>query len=139
MGKINYGRVILGGLIAGLVLNIGEIVLNALILAKDWDDALKALNRPPMSGSSPFVFIVLIFALGIVLTWLYAAIRPRFIAGPRTAICAGLVVWTLAYAWPSLSAIPMDVFPARLLLISMIWGLLEVPIAALAGCWFYRE
>jgi hypothetical protein len=33
----------------------------------------------------------------------------------------------------------MDVFPARLLLIGMIWGLFEIPISALAGAWLYRE
>jgi len=139
MGKINYGRVVLGGLVAGLVLNIGELVLNMQILARDWDEAMKSLNRPPMGGIAPVVFIILCFALGILLTWVYAAIRPRFGAGPKTAICAALVVWTLAYAWPSVSGMVMDVFPSRLFLIGMLWGLLEVPIASLAGNWFYRE
>ena len=31
---MNYGRVILGGLVAGLVLNIGEFLLNGVILAQ---------------------------------------------------------------------------------------------------------
>ncbi len=139
MSKINYGRVILGGLVAGLVLNIGELVLNMQLLGRDWEAAMKALNQPPISESASVVFIVLCFVLGILLAWLYAALRPRFGAGPKTAICAGLFVWAIAYAWSSFSALAMGVFPARLLWISMIWGLVEVPLAALAGCWFYRE
>jgi hypothetical protein len=33
MGNINIGRVILGGLVAGLVLNVGEFLLNGIVLA----------------------------------------------------------------------------------------------------------
>jgi hypothetical protein len=139
MGKINYGRVVLGGIIAGLILNIGELVLNMLVLAKDWEAAMRALNMPPIGGSASLIFIVLCFVLGVMQVWLYAALRPRFGAGPKTAICTGLYVWALAYAWSSFSAMAMGVFPARLFWISLIWGLFEVPIAALAGCWFYRE
>ena len=139
MGKINYGRVVLGGLVAGLIINAGEMILNAWILMKDWDEAMKALNRPAIGGGGITVMIALCFGLGILVMWVYAAIRPRFGAGPKTAICAGLTVWVLAYAWSSLGGMTMDVFPARLLLIGMIWGLFEIPISALAGAWLYRE
>ncbi|MBZ5496406.1 MAG: hypothetical protein LAP85_08385 [Acidobacteriia bacterium] len=139
MGKINYGRVVLGGLVAGVIINIGEFILNEQILKTDWADAMKALNKPVMSGSAIPILVVLCMFLGIFLTWVYAAIRPRFSAGPKTAICAGLVVWTLAYAWPSLSGMVMEMFPAKLFVISMIWGLFEAPIAALAGASLYKE
>ena len=139
MGKINYGRVVLGGLVAGLIINAGEILLNTFILDNGWSDALKSLNRPPLSGIATGISIVLCFVLGILMTWVYAAIRPRLGAGPGTAICAGLIVWALAYAWSSVSGMAIGVFPSRLLLIGMTWGFFEVPIAAIAGAWFYRE
>ena len=50
MAKINMGRVILGGLLAGWVLNIGEFLLNEPILGKQWVAAMEALNRPPIGG-----------------------------------------------------------------------------------------
>ncbi len=34
MGKINMARVILGGLLAGLIINVGEFVLNEPILGE---------------------------------------------------------------------------------------------------------
>jgi hypothetical protein len=139
MGKINYGRVLLGGLLAGVVLNLGEMLLNMQIVSDDWDAALQAIGKGPISSDAVAIFIVLMFALGILAVWVYAAIRPRFGPGPKTAVCAGLVVWALTYAWPALSGIPMDVFPAWLFIISMIWGLFEVPLATLAGAWFYKE
>ena len=139
MGGINLGRVILGGLVAGLILNIGESVLNLVFLGNEWEQALRAINKSPVGGGAVGIMVVLGFGLGITAVWLYAAVRPRYGAGPRTAVCAGLFVWTLAYAWPSLSGMPMEVFPNRLFLISMLWGLLEVPLATVAGAWLYKE
>lgn len=139
MGKINMGRVILGGLIAGVVINIGELILNMPILGQRWNEALQALNRPPMESGLPIFFILLSFALGILVVWVYAAIRPRFGAGPLTAISAGLIVWTLASLYSSASALPMNLFPRRLLFYAVVWQFFELPLAALAGAWIYRE
>ena len=45
MGNINMGRVVIGGLVAGLLINVSEFLLNGVVLAQDMNDALKALNR----------------------------------------------------------------------------------------------
>ncbi len=141
MGRINLGRVLLGGLLAGLIINIGETVLNAFVLAQLWDYALKALNRPPMATDAGAIvfYIVLGFAEGIFLVWLYAAIRPRFGARPATAICAGLIVWFLVSMYTSAAMLPMRLFPRRLLLYSVIWEFVQIPLAAVAGAWLYKE
>jgi hypothetical protein len=139
MGKINMGRVILGGLLAGLIVNIGEFVLNGVILAKDFEDVMKSLNKPPISGSAIAVFLVLGFVLGIIIVWIYAAIRPRFGPGPKTAVCAGLTAWSLAYLYTAVGQAPIGLFPTRLLVIGTVWGLVELAIAAVAGAWLYKE
>ena len=36
--RINFGRVLLGGLVAGLILTIGEYVLNDIVLARQMGD-----------------------------------------------------------------------------------------------------
>ncbi|MBW3660918.1 MAG: diaminopimelate decarboxylase, partial [Gemmatimonadetes bacterium] len=48
MGTIDRGRVILGGLVAGVVLNVGEYVLNGLLLRERWDAAMTELIRPAL-------------------------------------------------------------------------------------------
>lgn len=139
MGKINLGRVVLGGLLSGLVLNIGEFLLNESILGKRWEDAMKALGRPPIDTGGMVLYVFLLFALGVFSVWIYAAIRPRFGSGPMTAVCAGLVVWFLASMYASASALPMHLFPRRLLLYSVVWQFFEMPIAAVVGAWPYSE
>ena len=99
MGKINLGRVILGGLVAGVIINVVEGVMNGVILQPQWSAAAKAIGRSAtMSTKQIVAFNVWGFAAGIIAVWLYAAMRPRFGAGPRTAITAGAAVWLLAYA-----------------------------------------
>ena len=139
MGKINLGRVILGGLLAGLVINISEYILNGLILGRQVDDAMRALNRPPIGHEAITCFVIGGFILGILLIWLYAAIRPRFRPGPQTAICAGLVVWALAYLYGSIGFIAMRLFPTTVVVIGLIWGIVELPVAAVAGASVYKE
>ena len=139
MTKMNMGRVILCGLVAGLVINVGEFILNMPVLGSQWADALKALGRPPLDAAPPTFFIILAFVLGILTMWLYAAIRPRFGKGPKTAISAGLMMWLLTILYPMAGMLPMNLFPRSLLVTAALWDLFELPIAALAGAWFYRE
>lgn len=138
MNKINLGRVLLGGLLAGLIINIGEFLFNAVLFAEEMTAAMAALNKS-MDDSMIMWFVLFIFGLGFMLIWTYAAIRPRFGPGVRTAICASLTVWGLAYLYPNLFAIAMNLFPRRLMVIGTIWGLGEVLIAGVAGAWLYSE
>ena len=99
MGTMNGARVILGGLLAGVVINVFESILNGVVLAKDWEAAMAALGKPPMAGDQIAVFIVWGFLVGIFAVWLYAAIRPRYGAGPKTALCAGSPSGAWATYW----------------------------------------
>lgn len=139
MPGINLTRVVLGGLLAGLVIDIGESVLNGWLMADDMTAAFARLNLPPIGGSAIATFVVLGFALGIATVWLYAAIRPRLGPGINTALCAGSAVWFFAYLYPSIGFAVMGFFPTRLVVIGLGWGLAELLLAAVAGAWLYQE
>jgi hypothetical protein len=139
MGKINLGRVVAGGLLAGLLINISEFVLNGVVFAEEMNAAMAALNRPPVDSGMIFWFVLLGFGIGVMTVWLYAAIRPRFGPGVQTAICASLTVWGLGYLYPNLFIMITHLFPTRLMIIVTIWGLAEVLIAGVAGAWLYTE
>ena len=44
MNNINFGRVLLGGLLTGLVLNLGEFLLNEVVFVKQMEDMARRLN-----------------------------------------------------------------------------------------------
>src|SRR5438094_10240274 len=90
MGKINWGRVIVGGLLAGVVLNAFDYVYYGVVMKSDMAAAMQALGKQPQAIDAlvPW-FIFLDFIYGIGLLWVYAAIRPRFGAGPKTGVVEG--------------------------------------------------
>jgi hypothetical protein len=139
MGRINAGKVILGGLVAGLAINISQFLLNMVVVAADMATALARMNLPPIGGSAILIFVVLGFAGGVVMIWIYAGIRPRFGPGPATAVIAGLVVWFLAYLYSGIAMSAMGMYPMRMMAITWAWGLVESIVAALAGAALYSE
>jgi hypothetical protein len=142
MTSINWARVLSGGLLAGLIMNVSEAALHGGVLGADSLAFFRSLNVPDSPNPVYLTaLIVMTFVLGITSVWLYAAIRPRYGAGPSTAICAGLVVWVMAHLWSGIylwagfgGGIPM-----KLALLPVAWGLVEAPLATLAGAWLYKE
>jgi len=140
MGKINWSRVILGGLLAGLIINVIDFLVNTFLLKERWAAAMEALRRPgTMSSPQIIAFLVVGFLLGIMMLWLYAAIRPRYGAGVKTALCAGTAVWVLACLLPTLTPMILHIFPRRLMAIGVVVGLVELVLGAVAGAWLYKE
>jgi uncharacterized membrane protein YoaK (UPF0700 family) len=140
MGKINWNRVVLGGLLAGLIINVIDFLTNTLFLKERWAAAMEAIGKPATMNSPQMVaFIVIGFLVGIMMIWLYAAIRPRYGAGVKTAFCAGTAVWVLACLLPTLTPMVLHIFPRRLMAIGVVVGLVESVLGAVAGAWLYKE
>jgi hypothetical protein len=98
MGKINMQKVIVGGLIAGVVLNAVDFVLYGVVLKEQMAAAMTALGKQPMTNAQMPWFVVLDFVAGIFLVWMYAAVRPG--AGDGGQGRSGGVVrrWAAQYA-----------------------------------------
>jgi hypothetical protein len=137
--KINFGRVLLGGLVAGIVLNIGEYILNDKVFGAQMKEYFAKHNFPTPGGNAIAVAVVMTLILGIVIVAGYAAIRPRFGAGPKTAIVAALFAWFGVYVYPNILGAAFGFVPTNILAIALVWGLVEYTIAALIGAWLYKE
>jgi hypothetical protein len=138
MVSIGLKGVIVGGLVAGVVLNVIDYVLYGVVLARDFADAMQALGKPPTDSLVP-LFVLLDFIYGIILIYLYASIRPRFGPGPKTAIWAGFLMWVLVTVLHAVGEAPLGLLPMRLYLIGIAVSLIGIPLAALAGARFYKE
>ena len=138
MKRINFGRVILGGLVAGLLINISELVLNTVVLKAEMEAGMKALGKTvPQSGGTIVVWTILGFAMGIASVWLYAAIRPRYGAGAGTAARAGVVVWFFGSLVCTVIMVNLGLFPFNVL--PVVWELVQAIIATIVGAWLYKE
>ncbi|HEX9729755.1 MAG TPA: hypothetical protein VGA37_14735 [Gemmatimonadales bacterium] len=139
MASINNGKLVLGGLAAGLVINVVESVVNLTMLAGPWEDALAALNLPPLAGGAIGGFVALGFLLGILTVWIYAAIRPRFGPGPATAMKAGLATWIAFYVFGYFGDWLSGLVPTSLFLIVLAYSLVMMLGAAYVGGMVYKE
>jgi hypothetical protein len=71
MGGMNIIGVLKGGLAAALIMNVSQYALWVI-----------GVN----TATSVAALVLKTTALGVATVWLYAAIRPRFGPGPKTAI-----------------------------------------------------
>lgn len=140
MDRINLGRVLLGGIVAGIVANILGFLVDGVILAPRWTAAMTALGKGEFTTNQIVAFNLIGLAYGIFAVWLYAAIRPRYGPGPKTALCAGLAVWVAGILLPNAAFMgAMGLFPSDLTTLSTLAGVVEWAVAALAGAWLYKE
>jgi hypothetical protein len=137
--KINFGRVLLGGFAAGLLMNVGEWLLNDKVLGNQMKVYFAQHNFPMPEGKAIAVAVVMVFVLGIVMILGYAAIRPRFGPGPKTAIIAALFAWFGVYLYGNVLAVAFGIFPTNLLPLVLGWGLVEYLMGALVGASLYKE
>jgi hypothetical protein len=140
MGKINISRWLLGGLVAGIVTDILGYVVDGVILAPRWTDGMTRLGHGNFGPNEWIWFNVLGIVGGLAAVWIYASIRPRFGAGVKTAVYAGIATWILAVLIPNSSfMVAAGLFSKHLAMYTTIGGFFEYVIGTVAGAWLYKE
>jgi hypothetical protein len=136
MAKINWSRVLLCGVLAGIV----WIILGAMVTATLGRD-FAALPNNHLAAPTPgwVIFNLFIDLLeGISVLWLYAAVRPLYGPGAKTAIIAAFAWWFIVSlgdaTWCS-----FGFFPPRTVIPLMIGTLPALVLATIAGAKFYKE
>lgn len=138
MGKINWGRVFLCGLLAGGVWGVLATIATVLV-GRDFLAAVSAGQPfPPTSAGLLAFFIVTNLVLGIWTMWLYAAIRPRYGPGPKTAAVAGIALWFIG-GWTDAVWAALGVVPPAVLVVPVAASLPALILAAVVGAWPYKE
>jgi hypothetical protein len=97
---INTSKVAVGGVVAGLVMiavdyGVDKFWLGAR-LAAEMNAYKPGSADVMMAGNNAIIYPLLDIVLGLALVWTYAAIRPRFGPGPKTAIYAAIVFWIVS-------------------------------------------
>lgn len=139
MSRINIGRVLVAGLVAGAVANALDWVWGTYLLADESAAMASRLNLNYATvQASLTTWIVVDFILGLLLVFTYAAIRPRFGPGPKTAFISGVTLWfTSTIMFAGLSS--MGVFTQAAFLKSSALYLVSALAASLAGAALYKE
>jgi hypothetical protein len=138
---INMRKVLVGGVVAGVVLAILDFLINGVLLADQNMAAMEALNpalAASMENASIGGFIILDILFGLLLVWTYAAMRSRFGAGPKTAVIAAIQVWMVAlllYAFMTM----VGMYSVSYFLVGAVTSLVMLVVAAIVGAMLYKE
>ena len=140
--SINTSKVLVGGVVAGIVLNVIDFITYTYIVAAKMTAAADAfkpgLGALMMSSDAIKIYVVLDLVIGILLVWTYAAIRPRFGPGPSTAVAAAVLFWLLA-SLDSVGGLIMGMQTMGLFWEIAIISLIKLIIAAWIGAMLYKE
>ena len=114
MGRINLGRVVLGGLVAGVVANALDFVINAFLMTEEGADMAQRLNLSQAAlDSSVTVWIVVDFIWGLLLVFafsFYSALETRAVNLTLLCVLAGL---SAGLTNGSFAVLLTDLFPTR--------------------------
>lgn len=139
MNGINVGRWLGGGVAAGAVIWLLEGAASFLYM-DDMQEALAAHSLAmEMTGGTMALIVVASLLMGLTLVFFYAAVRPRFGPGPRTAVIAAIALWVASYVVTLIGYCLLGLFPTRLLALWAVIGLVELVLGATIGGWVYRE
>ena len=140
---INTSKVVVGGIVAGLVMNVSGFVVQGMLLGKRMETEMLAvaptLQGKGMSGGVMAGRVLTQFAVGILLAWLYAAMRPRFGPGMKTAVMAAIPVWLCGFLfyldWAYMEMMSTSTYAIT----SIVMAITLVIAAAIAGAMYKEE
>ena len=142
MGRINWRRVVPCGLLTGVVWGVLYAMALPLVLVERHDIPpslpVTTSDEPGSGAGLRTIVLTMPLVLGVSTMWLYAAIRPRYGPGPKTAIVAGFALWFFGSwvdaTWAVFKAVRLGAFvgPAA---VSLPIAL----VAAVIGAWLYKE
>lgn len=139
---INTQKVIVGGVAAGVVVGAVDYVVNGILLAEQNEAAMNALSPDLAADLAGGAFlagvVVLALLMGIVMSWTYALLRPRYGAGAKTAVFAALQIWciiTLIFAGMTVSGL----FTWSYFALSSVIGAAELLIGTNVAGYLYAE
>lgn len=140
MPKINWVRVIVGGLLAAVICFFSDGLLHEKLLGADWKAVYDSLGvaRPEPHSLGLAYFMAFDLGRGLLSIFLYAMMRTYCGPGPKTAAYAGVVAWLAFSITGPAEFIPLGFFSNALWVKAGGVQLITSIVAAIAGAAVYK-
>lgn len=141
MPRINWIRLIIGGVIASVILFLSDGFFHERVVAADWTAVYAALGiKPPVETPANLLYFAIYeLGRGFLAMILYVLMRPCCKPGPKTAAIAGIVVWLAFSVTGPAQFIPLGFFSHALWLKVGAFHLVTSITATIAGAAAYKE
>jgi hypothetical protein len=140
MTRINWGRLVVGGLVAAIIMFFTDGFIHEQLVKTDWHAVYAGLRaaEPEPHGASMVYFALFELGRGFIAMLFYATMRTHFGAGPKTAVLAGIASWVaFSLAGPA-QFIPLGFFSTALWIKVGALHLVTSIIATIAGAALYK-
>src|ERR1043165_4690406 len=140
MSKINWTRLIIGGIIATLILFITDGLLHEHLLHPYWEyvyQGLGAHEATTSHGVAVMYFLVFELGRGFLAMFVYVLMRAFTGAGAMTAVMSAVVAWAgFSVAGPA-EFIPLGFYSKHLWAMTAGAQLITSVAANLLAAWLY--
>jgi hypothetical protein len=139
--RINWGRVVAGGIVAAIIGFLSDGFLHEVLLNADWKAVYAGLgvSEPKHSANALAYFAVFELGRGLIALVVYAGLRASLGPGPKTAAIAGVVSWFAFSVTGPVQFIPLGFFSHALWVKAGLFQLVTSVVATIAGAALYRE
>ena len=141
MYKINWVRVLVGGLVASIILFLTDGFLHERLALGLWQAVYADLGvaEPKHNAYALVYFAIFELGRGFISIYLYALMRSCCGAGPKTAALAGIVAWIAFSVTGPAQFIPLGFYSHALWIKVGAFQFITSIVAAVAGAFLYRD
>ena len=140
MSKFHHVALIGSGLVAAVAFAIVEFFFEGAVSLLGYNEAAVFKELYPnlqLEGVAyHFSNILQVLALMIFAIWLYSSLIPKFGAGITCALVAAFAIW-FVYLVVAISFTRLELWPMNIAVASLLFNLVELPLAILAGSRVY--
>lgn len=141
MNRIRVNKLIISGVITLLVFVVIEFIIERLlgrfVSAGIIDEWAAVLDIQYWSPANYILNLLIVLLSCIMVMWLYAALRPMFGVGTKTALITSLFVLSFIFAY-AINETNLGLYPIQITLIQLLYWAVELPAAVIAGVYYYE-
>lgn len=141
MSRINWGRLIIGAIVAAIILFVSDGLMHETWLHEDWLSVYNRLRAttPEETPVSMVYFAIFELGRGFIALFVYVLMRDRFQPGPKTAALAGVIMWVAFSLTGPAQFIPLGFFSNALWVKMAVAHLVTSVVATIAGAALYKS
>lgn len=141
MNRIKVGRLIVSGLITFFVFitveYLVERVIGGYLFGGGIERWMYSIAVPNWGVTNNIINISIALVNVTVVMWLYAALRPMFGVGVRTALITSgfMLVFVSSFTF---NQVNLGIYPLHVAIVELAYQYIELPIALIAGAQYYE-
>jgi len=113
---MNWGRIVLAGVVGGICLDVANVVMHGFIMAGAYTKyGAFAVTEP----ANPMYFVLIDICIGLAAAILFAKTRRSWAAGAMGGLCFGVLLGLVGFWPPFYNSLVIKDFPYHL---SWCWG-----------------